>query len=609
MLVVDTPVVRKAMAADTADRFASCREFITALEGPRPHALRKWAAAAIVLALAGLTWIWMSGARPAVTLHPVTIPSAAGRVNWLSLSPDGKKLYYAAGSYFFEYMDIYAKDLASGDTRALTTDGKFKLTPMCSPDGRRLVFLRDRGLNLVTAVEMPAAGGPERELFTGYVDAITWSIDSNALIVSSYGAKEMWPHLRGFDLRTSEWWDITAAPKEGRGDSFAALSPDGATLAFVRKESRESSDLYLLAVDRRLRAQGNPRRLTSLRHRIAWPFWSADGKALISTAGTLSNFKLYRAAADGRSEPRDIAEAGVGIDALAVASRTGRIVLAKTVEQRSMWRLDLATPMGPALRMKPIPVAPANPEGPALSPDGKSIAFVAAVSGEEQVWVAGADGSNARQVTFEPAVDGIHPVWLPDSSGLVVSVRSKAFGVRNFLFQPPAGPAREISGFNGIPVRYARDGKWLYFSSMKTGDVELYRYASQTGEIRPVTHDRRATFAIESGDGKALYYTMPEEDRGLWRMPLPAGPATQLVPQLARRSLFDVGTEGIYYMVRDKREAVIKLRRFADGRDYELQRLQNVPGWGFSLTHDERSLMFCKYDADKSQVLLLEGKR
>jgi Tol biopolymer transport system component/tRNA A-37 threonylcarbamoyl transferase component Bud32 len=601
-------VIGRAMSADPKARFGSFADLIEALVEPGTGH-RFGAVAAISAALAtllALIWLPRGGDTRRVDPISVDIPASAGRPYWLTLSPDAGKLYFAAGSYFFEYMDIYAKDLATGVTSALTNDGKFKIAPVCSPDGKRIVFLRDRGFDVATAVEMPITGGSERELFTGYATQCTWSPDSTALIVSMRAGKEMWPHLRGFNLRTSEWWEITAPPEQGRGDSFGVVSPNGATLAFVRKESRESSDIYLLTLNHQLRSVGNGRRLTSLRSRIGYPHWSGDGRKLIFLAGTLENQKLYEVAADGRSEPRQVVEAGYNLEYFSLVAKTGLAAFTQSGDRCSLWRLSLASPAGPVTEVNRIAVSPTNPEDAAISPDGKSLLFVASATGERQVWVADASGANAKQVTSEPAVDGIRAIWLPDSSGLIASARSKAFGVRNFLFQPLTGPGREMPGVTGVPVSFSRDGRWLYFSSMQTGDVELYRYSRRTGELRPVMRGRRASVAVDSPDGQTLYFALPEEDRGLWKMPAGGGPAVQVLPKLARRTMFDIGPEGVYYMTKESREAVIRLRRFADGKDYDLHRTPSSPGWGFQLAPDRRSLIFSQYESDHSKILLLQ---
>ncbi len=49
---------------------------------------------------------------------------------------------------------------------------------------------------------------------------------------------------------------------------------------------------------------------------------------------------------------------------------------------------------------------------PAFSPDGKRIAYASSRSGNTEVWVANADGTNARQITSSPAIDTA-PCWSP----------------------------------------------------------------------------------------------------------------------------------------------------------------------------------------------------
>ena len=68
--------------------------------------------------------------------------------------------------------------------------------------------------------------------------------------------------------------------------------------------------------------------------------------------------------------------------------------------------------------------APA-PIGPRLSPDGQHLAFLSADSrGRYSVWVADADGSNARRLTPTGAEDA-SPSWSPKSDQVVLSRRVK----------------------------------------------------------------------------------------------------------------------------------------------------------------------------------------
>ena len=58
-------------------------------------------------------------------------------------------------------------------------------------------------------------------------------------------------------------------------------------------------------------------------------------------------------------------------------------------------------------------------EMPAVSPDGKDVAFVAPVDGRRQVWLRRLGGGLVHQITRD-AVDHDHPRWTPDSSAIVL---------------------------------------------------------------------------------------------------------------------------------------------------------------------------------------------
>ena len=57
-------------------------------------------------------------------------------------------------------------------------------------------------------------------------------------------------------------------------------------------------------------------------------------------------------------------------------------------------------------------------ETPAISPDGKTVAYVAVVAGKRQVWIRLLAGGGPLQLTRDDA-HHIHPRWAPDSSTLI----------------------------------------------------------------------------------------------------------------------------------------------------------------------------------------------
>lgn len=119
---------------------------------------------------------------------------------------------------------------------------------------------------------------------------------------------------------------------------------------------------------------------------------------------------------------------------------------------------------------------------PRYSPDGKSIAFVSDRNGSENLWVADADGSNARALTTTERQDYLSPVWSPDSrtiiatkggqlwlyykdggSGIQITGASRAATPG----APPAPPAPQAPGYFG--AAFGRDPRFLWVNVR--GDV------------------------------------------------------------------------------------------------------------------------------------------
>jgi hypothetical protein len=64
---------------------------------------------------------------------------------------------------------------------------------------------------------------------------------------------------------------------------------------------------------------------------------------------------------------------------------------------------------------------------PALSPDGTRIAFASDVTGEREIYVMRADGSQIRRRTQNPSRDDTEPAWSPDGSRLVWSSQGDVY--------------------------------------------------------------------------------------------------------------------------------------------------------------------------------------
>jgi Tol biopolymer transport system component len=95
-------------------------------------------------------------------------------------------------------------------------------------------------------------------------------------------------------------------------------------------------------------------------------------------------------------------------------------------------------------------------ETPALSPDGKMVAFVAVVAGIRQIWVRLLVGGTALQLTHDET-DHLHPRWAPDSNTLIYFTPGQTESEDGTLWEINAlggWPRRIISGSGAADISH-----------------------------------------------------------------------------------------------------------------------------------------------------------
>ena len=152
--------------------------------------------------------------------------------------------------------------------------------------------------------------------------------------------------------------------------------------------------------------------------------------------------------------------------ALAVLAATGLgFLAARAVRPRS----DSSLP----IELKRLTDFVGMEEFPALSPDGKSIAFTADVGGRRQVWVRLLAGGSPLQVTHDDA-DHQYPRWSSDSSSLIYFSPSSEPDGQGKIWQIPAlgGTGRPLlTSLTGADLSH--DGKHIAYFHSNQGELEL----------------------------------------------------------------------------------------------------------------------------------------
>ncbi len=164
-----------------------------------------------------------------------------------------------------------------------------------------------------------------------------------------------------------------------------------------------------------------------------------------------------------------------------------------------------------------------------FSPDGKRIAYVSDVGGGDNIWIANADGSNAKALTTEDYQLLNNPAWAPN--GDYVVARKHLVGTRSlgsgeiWAFHTGGGKGVQLNEKPnwqkdlGEPA-YSPDGRYVYYSRDTTAGksfaynkdsnkqiFEIFRIDLQTGDNEPfVSGVGGAVRPTPSPDGKYLAF-------------------------------------------------------------------------------------------------------
>jgi len=123
---------------------------------------------------------------------------------------------------------------------------------------------------------------------------------------------------------------------------------------------------------------------------------------------------------------------------------------------------------------------------PAISPDGKMVAFVAAVTGRQHVWIRLLAGGAPLQLTRDDA-DHLDPRWSPDSSTLIYYMPPDTPGDEGSLWEVSAlggTPRPIVAALGGGDI--SRDGQRIAIVRAHQGQVVLMTVARDGSDARQV---------------------------------------------------------------------------------------------------------------------------
>ena len=548
-------------------------------------------AAAVVLAIAAGLWLQRAEhfwRNPIANAQFQTVTDFGGVEQAAAVSRDGHLVAFLSDRD--GPMDVWVTQVGSGQFHNLTHGSAPELvnpsirTVGFSPDSSLVTYWvhkSDGSSSGISVWGVPTLGGQPRPYLEGVAE-FDWSHDGSRLAYHTPGPGD--PLFVSNGIQPSGGQLIFTAPA-GLHSHFPLWSPDAAFLYFVQGEPPDKLDIWRIPP-----AGGTPERITSHNSRVTYPVL-LDRRTLMYLAGDPDGSGPWLYSMDvERRIPHRLTSGPDRYTSLAVTADGRRLVATLARPKTTLWRLPVANSATDASAAVPISLTTGTgfsprlgPDyllyvsstgtsesiwklanetatqlwsdqgaqifgGPAISPDGRYIAFSVRQNGKTLLYRMQADGTNARIVTSSLALQGA-PAWAPDGQSITSAADDHSV---THLFrvplngQPPVPFVQEYS----VDPAWAPDGGFVVYSGADIGTTFSVKAVTSEAAIHPLpdlTLTRGARHLAFLPGGRALVVLRGDiQHKNLWLIDLETGAERQLtnLPPDFNISNFDISPDG-----------------------------------------------------------------
>lgn len=486
--------------------------------------------------------------------------------------------------------DVWIMQIGSGEPHNLTRgmDGELVnpavRTLEFSPDGTQLMFWH-RSASLppgqgISIWSVPTLGGEPKPFLAGVAEA-AWSPDGNQLAYHTPGPGDPLYISDGKGLSPSR--PIMVAPA-GLHSHFPVWAVDN-QIYFVKGTLPDELDVWRIAAQ-----GGEPERITMQATHLTYPVL-IDRRTLLYLANAPDGSGPWIYGMDTeRRVPHQLTTGVEQYTSLAASADGHRLIATVSEPQRTLWRvaiddapasetspvrMSLATGSGSTPRLGPnyLLYVAASDTGdsiwkvsgtaatqlwsangarlvghPAISTDGRWVAFSAVQRGQTRLYSMESDGSGARIVSDTLELRG-SPAWAPDGKSLTSAAVDRG---APHLFRIPLDGARPTPLLQPYSVdpSWSPDGNFVIFSGPDVGTTFPVSAATATGTaypMPPLTLSRGARHLALLAHGDRLVFLQGEiHHKDLWMLELKTGALQRLTHLPADFNVrdFDISADG-----------------------------------------------------------------
>ncbi|MEE4245719.1 MAG: winged helix-turn-helix domain-containing protein [Kangiellaceae bacterium] len=494
-----------------------------------------------------------------------------------SLSADGRWLLFNYTSAEKDQWQIYVRDMLNGDLIPLSEPVNYDRMPRWSGEADQIIFSRI------------SAGG--RCMFmTGYFNAETLAIDNVKDLVpcsesSETAQGEFWPDGTGMyynkatsanapfiiyahSFSSDDSWSIASPPPTGKGDYYFKLSNDGSQLAVLRNKNWTQTELWIYNTE-----TWETSKVDTIDGILNSVDWSLEDRSIFyrDEANQIIEYNLQqerRVVAFRPNEPfltpsqlpngHFIVSYGsyfkTGLLKLSLADQTSQRVVSSSYRDRL----------------------------PAISGDGKQLAWISNRTGVFQIWYKGAKGVPRQLTTLKNNLKFSALSFNADNSKL-----GGTAGGRWFVYDLSAKTIEWSKGENYYTnFQWRKQSNLAYVATKHMEDWVQIELNTDTKITREVELPADVFIALESTHSDYVFLASFDKS-GFWRLNTKTNEMVFFVtPEPINSSMRWIDNkQGLYFTIEQQ------LYRLAHDADQISPTGINVSGNYFTMTADAESVI------------------
>jgi len=539
-----------------------------------------------------LSWYFWPTSQEKVYQSPELITQYPGRELFPSISNDGRYLVYS-WRQMDRQVDLYRKDLFQPDlkhTKLTHTPGSESRSVWAHDDSKLFYYRRIGsrcevvGVNLndfhITKVGECASNAPSDV-----------AVSPDGKLLAYIGVDPENP-IRGVYLKKL---DSEQPAKRIRcnncepGESEAVtFGPKGRRLAISRNLNHGNEDIFIYD----LQSQTEQRVVTGLPD-IRGLAWQPNSEKIVFSTVMHGNRHGYELDLQ-TNEQVNLNVEGFSYPAFDV---NGNLYYHDWKIDTSIMRLELDSDV--AASPFPLIQSEFNFRFPDYSEAAEKLAFISNESGFDEIWVAGLDGTERRQLT-QLQFHAHNPVWSLDGKKIAFTANNgqeSRLYVLDVLTSQLTQVNSELNYYG--KARWSQDNKALY--SVSSGDV--YRIDIASGATRRITN---GSHAVEIAHNQLIVY---KRGSGFWQVNFNGEVVNEALLiedlALANSTGWHVTNEGIYYFKVRGYDYRLSFYDFNNKQDKDVLRVPERAfsrSRGMSFVPSKQWLLFTGYESPQVDI-------